>query len=58
MELISRRIKSLLKRVEEPDADRFDIFMHQVIMSLLTKPVSTEQLQIIIALLQKEGYLA
>jgi len=58
MELISRRVKSLLKRVEDPNADKFDLFMHEVIMSFLSRQLSTEQVQVVIALLQKEGYLA
>lgn len=58
MELISRKVKSLLKRVSGPDVDRFDLFTHDVIMAFLTKQLSPEQVKVVSAFLQKEGYLA
>ena len=36
MEIVTRRVKSLLKKVEDPNAEKFDLFMHQVLLSFLT----------------------
>jgi len=58
MELVTRRVKSLLKRTAEPDADQFDYFILNVLRSFLTNGLSAEQSKIVVALLQKEGYLA
>lgn len=58
MELVSRRVKSLLKKVEDPNAEKFDLFMHEVLLSFLTNQLSPEQVKVVTALLQKEGYLA
>jgi hypothetical protein len=58
MEIVTRRVKSLLKKVEDPNAEKFDIFMHQVLTAFLTSNLSTDQTKIVVALLQKEGYIA
>ena len=58
MELVTRRVKSLLKRTSEPDADQFDFFVLNVLRGFLTNSLSPEQVKIVTALLQKEGYLA
>lgn len=58
MELVSRRVKSLLKKVEDPNAEKFDLFMHEVLLSFLTNQLSPEQVKVVTVLLQKEGYLA
>lgn len=58
MELVTRRVKSLLKRVQEQNPDSFDVFMHRVIESFLTQNLSAEQTKVVIALLVKEGYMA
>jgi hypothetical protein len=58
MEIVTRKVKSLLKKVEDPNAEKFDIFMHGVLTSFLTSELSAEQVKVVVALLQKEGYLA
>lgn len=58
MEIVTRKVKSLLKKVEDPNAEKFDIFMHKVLTSFLTGNLSPEQVKIVVALLQKEGYIA
>jgi hypothetical protein len=59
MEIVTRRVKSLLKRTAEPEtADQFDFFILHVLRSFLTNSLSEEQVKIASALLQKEGYLA
>jgi hypothetical protein len=58
MEIVTRKVKSLLKKVEDPNAEKFDIFMHGVLTSFLTNELSSEQVKVVVALLQKEGYLA
>jgi hypothetical protein len=58
MEIVTRKVKSLLKKVEDPNAEKFDIFMHGVLTSFLTSELSAEQAKVVVALLQKEGYLA
>ena len=58
MEIVTGRVKSLLKKVEDPNAEKFDLFMHQVLLSFLTGNLSPEQVKIVVALLQKEGYIA
>lgn len=58
MEIVTRRVKSLLKRVQEENPEPFDIFIHGVITSFLTQNLSTDQTKIVVALLQKEGYIA
>lgn len=58
MELVSRKVKSLLKKVEKPEAESFDVFMHSVLVAFLTKELSTEQVNIVADILKKEGYLA
>lgn len=58
MEVVTRRVKSLLKKVEDPNAEKFDLFMYDVLRSFLTGNLSPEQAKIVISLLQKEGYIA
>lgn len=58
MEIVTRRVKSLLKRIEDPNAEKFDLFMHSVLNAFLTQNLSPEQVKVVGALLQKEGYIA
>ncbi len=58
MELVTRRVKSLLKRNREQDADTYDLFMERVIEAFLSTNLSAEQTKVAIALLIKEGYMA
>jgi hypothetical protein len=58
MELVTRRVKSLLKRNREQDADTYDLFMERVIEAFLSTNLSAEQTKVAIALLTKEGYMA
>lgn len=58
MEIVTRRVKSLLKRLEDQNPEKFDIFMHGVLVSFLTQNLSAEQVKVAAALLQKEGYIA
>jgi len=58
MEIVTRRVKSLLKKVEDPNAEKFDLFLHDVLKAFLTGNLSPEQTKIVVALLQKEGYIA
>lgn len=58
MEIVTRRVKSLLKRLDEQNPEKFDVFIHGVLVSFLTQNLSPEQVKVSAALLQKEGYLA
>lgn len=58
MEIITRRVKSLLKRLGEETPDQFDGFMFDVLRSYLTSQLSPEQAKVAAALLEKEGYLS
>ena len=59
MEIVTRRVKSLLKRTDDTEnLDQFDLFMLNVLTSFLTTNLSEEQTKIVAALLQKEGYIA
>jgi len=60
MEIVTRRVKSLLKKTAETgeNSDLFDHFMFDVLRSFLTTNLSEEQTKIVVALLQKEGYIA
>jgi hypothetical protein len=58
MEIVTRRVKSLLKRNQDQNPDAYDIFMQRVIESFLTQNLSAEQTKVVIALLAKEGYMA
>lgn len=58
MEIVTRRVKSLLKRLEEQNPEKFDIFMHGVLTAFLTQNLSADQVKVAAALLQKEGYIA
>lgn len=58
MQIVTRKVKSLLKKVENTEtAERFDVFMYDVLKSFLTGNLSQEQCSIVTALLLKEGYL-
>jgi hypothetical protein len=57
MEIITRRVKSLLKRLQETP-EPFDTFMLDVLKSYLTNQLSAEQAKVAAALLEKEGYLS
>ena len=58
MEIVTRRVKSLLKRNQDQNPDAYDIFMQRVIESFLTQNLSAEPTKVVIALLAKEGYMA
>lgn len=58
MEIVTRRVKSLLKRNQDQNPDAYDVFMQRVIESFLTQNLSAEQTKVVIALLAKEGYMA
>lgn len=58
MEVITRRVKSLLRRLSEENPDQFDGFMYDVLRSYLTSQLSPEQVKVAAALLEKEGYLS
>jgi len=58
MEVITRRVKSLLKRVSEPTPDQFDVFMLDVLRAYLSQNLSPDQAKVSAALLEKEGYLS
>lgn len=59
MEIVTRKVKSLLKKVENPaEAENFDLFMHNVLTAFLTNNLSPEQVKVTMSLLEKEGYLA
>lgn len=58
MEIVTRRVKSLLKRLDEQNPEKFDVFIHGVLVAFLTQNLSSEQVKVSTALLQKEGYLA
>lgn len=58
MEIVTRRVKSLLKKVQETNAEPFDVFMHGVLTAYLTNNLSAEQTKVVTALLVKEGYMA
>lgn len=57
MEIVTRRVKSLLKRVNEENPEQFDLFMSRVLEAFLTNNLSAEQTKVVIALLVKEGYM-